>query len=628
MATGGQLTILSPDDYKKYYHIDCNTGEVFVTREGYPIELTKDLKAYNDLSTVTPDTLWNKRQTRSRTYNPIGNTNLASSTMLNPDDQAHLNSPPVSPIDGNTTVIENNDSGLTQDQLTQMALQNLLETLTGPDTSIEKKSRAHEQLRKIMASLDKNDDTESIDSDTTNDMSEQLRQKNLVLKEKDNEISKLRAELTKQQESTQQTVEQTLASQDRLFQEQLKQMNDQRQAETSALQTQIKQLNANMEQQQKAYANMFRTSPPVYPFNSYPPPNQSSLNSSFIQELSESLNMQNQLNKQHHLNMAPSYDGKDPKQFYTWLDDIERLSIQNSMTQTEVAQITSRGSVHKYIQELKLQNYNWDSIKNKLRERFSDCTSTAAARNKLSSLKQDGKSMHEYIANFSDLLGHAHNAKATDVGTNLLANQFIEGIDDTNRYTKNKLREKSGNNLDYYFQEAMRLQHKQEIRAIDFGPNLPTQVSGCTDINAIRSNNLTCFNCKSPDHFVKDCPEPNKLQQNQSNNRQNTSIENAIETLTQTLKSLLSNQTSHGYNKPKQPLHHNRANPQAKPNFKPTYRSNDNRGQYFKDNSKYQKQSAHTNAIEDYEPQHESGYCPEQEDLISFDPSEDQTKNS
>ena len=40
-----------------------------------------------------------------------------------------------------------------------------------------------------------------------------------------------------------------------------------------------------------------------------------------------------------------------------------------------------------------------------------------------------------------------------------------------------------------------------------------------------------------------------------------------------------------------------------------------------------QKQSAHTNAIEDYEPQHESGYCPEQEDLISFDPSEDQTKN-
>ena len=87
----------------------------------------------------------------------------------------------------------------------------------------------------------------------------------------------------------------------------------------------------------------------------------------------------------------------------------------------------------------------------------------------------------------------------------------------------------SGTNLDYCFQEAIRLQHKQEIRAIDFGPNLHTQVSECADINAIRSNNLTCFNCKYPDHFTKDCPEPNKMQQPQSNNRQNNSIESAIE---------------------------------------------------------------------------------------------------
>ena len=63
MATGGQLTILSPDDYKKYYHIDNNTGNIFVTREGHPIELTKDLETYDDPSTVTPDTLWDNRQT-------------------------------------------------------------------------------------------------------------------------------------------------------------------------------------------------------------------------------------------------------------------------------------------------------------------------------------------------------------------------------------------------------------------------------------------------------------------------------------------------------------------------------------------------------------------------------------
>ena len=108
---------------------------------------------------------------------------------------------------------------------------------------------------------------------------------------------------------------------------------------------------------------------------------------------------------------------KIPKQFYTWLDDIERLSIQNTMTKTEVAQITSRGSVDKYIQELKSQNYAWDVIKVKFEEIFSDCTSTAAAQNKVCSLKQDGRCIHEYTAHISDLLEQACSVKATDVST-------------------------------------------------------------------------------------------------------------------------------------------------------------------------------------------------------------------
>ena len=69
-----------------------------------------------------------------------------------------------------------------------------------------------------------------------------------------------------------------------------------------------------------------------------------------------------------------------------------------------------------------------------------------------------------------------------------------------------------GSEHDFENLEAMRPQHKQEIRAIDFDPHLHTQVSECSDINAIRSNNLTYFNCKSPDHLVKDYPEPNKMQ--------------------------------------------------------------------------------------------------------------------
>ena len=156
--------------------------------------------------------------------------------------------------------------------------------------------------------------------------------------------------------------------------------------------------------------------------------------------------------------------------------------------------------------------------------------------------------------------------------------------------------------------EAIRLQHKQEIKTMDFGPNLHTQISEYADINAIRSNNLTYFKCKSPDHLVKDCPEPNKMQQPQNNNRQNSSRESAIKAPTQTLKSLLSNQNSHGYSKPKQPFHHKRANPHAKPRSKPTYRPHDNKGQHLKGNSKYQKQTAHNKGIKNYEAQHKAMY--------------------
>ena len=55
--------------------------------------------------------------------------------------------------------------------------------------------------------------------------------------------------------------------------------------------------------------------------------------------------------------MAPSYDGKDTKQFYTWLDEVERLSIQYGMAKTEVAQITSRGSVHQVHPRTKIAKY-------------------------------------------------------------------------------------------------------------------------------------------------------------------------------------------------------------------------------------------------------------------------------
>ena len=75
-------------------------------------------------------------------------------------------------------------------------------------------------------------------------------------------------------------------------------------------------------------------------------------------------------------------------------------------------------------------------MKVKLCEIFSECTSVAAAQNKLSCLKQGDDSIHEYIAKFMHLLEHAYNAKPSDTSTKLLTNQFIDSINDSNKYSK------------------------------------------------------------------------------------------------------------------------------------------------------------------------------------------------
>ena len=116
-----------------------------------------------------------------------------------------------------------------------------------------------------------------------------------------------------------------------------------------------------------------------------------------------------------------------------------------------VASVASRGSVHRCVKELISQKSTWDEIKVKLCERFSECTSVAAAQNKLSCLKQSDDSIHECITKFTDLLEHEYDAEPSDTSAKLLTNQFIEGINDSNKYTKHKLREKFGTCLDYNF---------------------------------------------------------------------------------------------------------------------------------------------------------------------------------
>ena len=61
-----------------------------------------------------------------------------------------------------------------------------------------------------------------------------------------------------------------------------------------------------------------------------------------------------------------------------------------------------------------------------------------------------------------NFLSQAHNKEPKDLGTDMLANIFIGGIDSANTHMKFKLRQFSGTTLDEYFMEALRLQKSQK----------------------------------------------------------------------------------------------------------------------------------------------------------------------
>ena len=65
------------------------------------------------------------------------------------------------------------------------------------------------------------------------------------------------------------------------------------------------------------------------------------------------MKQQNHINIQNQLSLAPSYDGKEPTPFNTWLDNVERLAKQFREPEENVALHTSRGSLHRFIQDQK-----------------------------------------------------------------------------------------------------------------------------------------------------------------------------------------------------------------------------------------------------------------------------------
>ena len=110
--------------------------------------------------------------------------------------------------------------------------------------------------------------------------------------------------------------------------------------------------------------------------------------------------------------------------------------------------------------------------------------------------------MHEYIAKFGDMAEHAYIIKPTDGASQILASNFIEGVQ--NPHVKNKLISYQIKNLQEIFGHAMHKDQKQKIRTLDFGVNSkPESMLNC-DISAMREK--ACFKFGSKSHFIKDCP--------------------------------------------------------------------------------------------------------------------------
>ena len=124
------------------------------------------------------------------------------------------------------------------------------------------------------------------------------------------------------------------------------------------------------------------------------------------------------------------------------------------------------------------------------------------AEHKLTQLKQLDLLMHEYIAKFGDMVEQAYNIKSTNCASQILASNFIDGVQ--NPHVKNKIRSYQIKNLKEIFGHAIHEDQKQKIRELDFGVNsIPKSILNC-DISVIKEK--ACFKCGSKSHFIKDCP--------------------------------------------------------------------------------------------------------------------------
>ena len=562
------IPITKPEDYQLVYHSNQH-GQIWLDAKNRPIPLTQTLTGH--INSTDPVLLWNSRVTREGYHSvppAISKGSAINSTAITQQPPAH--STPTSHIQNSLTIPQGIDptkpilKGVINDpQYTGSALQEAFDDASSKVGNVitpQKPEGAHN---------DENLDTNSETSEASMVNDDKVPPPNSKTYSQQ-DVERLLEQSRIQNVSDRKNFETHIQNQYSSEMEHLKIEHQEQIAfmETNIakkMQKEIQKIQATSDQQIAKYVESIQllqqkvqtlqqsnpNTPHMPDYNQ--PINNETVISLLSSTIEHNLKQNTALHKEHYISSAKTYDGKDPKEFNKWLDNVDRISRILSRDHLDIAISTSVGQLYKYISELTDSGLNWDMIKPLIQERFSECGSFIITRNKLTSLAQEKRAMHEYISEFSSLMEHVHGIKPTDPKSKILASNFIDGIQ--NPYIKNKLQMQDPDNLSALYRGAIKEDQRQKIRELDFGKS-SSQASAQCDINAIKGSG--CYKCGSNDHFIKDCPlnrEKNSdlthgQQKHYSDYRSKSHDENpmekSIQAITDLLKSLLKqNMPSH-----------------------------------------------------------------------------------
>ena len=606
------ISITKPEDYQLVYHSN-QQGQIWLDAKNRPIPLSQPLTGHID--STDPVLLWNSRVTREGYHSvpvAISRGSAINSTAITQQPPAH--STPTSPIQNSLTIPQGVDPN---DEI----LQGLMNDPQIPRSSVEEAfGDASSKIGKVItpqkpegalndANLETNSDT-SETSMVNDDKVLPPNSKTYSQKDVDRLLEQSRLQdITDKRNLETHIRNQYSAAMENLKMEHQEQIASMETNIAKKLQKEIQKIQATSDQRiaqyvesiqllQQEVQTLQQSNPntPHMPDYNQPINNETGI-SLLSSTIEHTLRQNTALHKEHYISSAKTYDGKDPKEFNKWLDNVDRLSRILNRDHLDIAISTSLGQLYKYISELTDLGLNWDMIKPLIQERFSECGSSIIARNRLTSLAQETRVMHEYISEFSSLMEHAHGIKPTDPKSKILASNFIDGIQ--NPHIKNKLRMQDPDNLSALYRCAIKEDQRQKIRELDFGKSSP-QASAQFDINAIKGSG--CYKCGSNDHFIKDCPlnrekdsdlthgQKKHYNDYRSKSHDENSMEKSIQAITDLLKSLLKqNKPSHpSMNRSTHRHSYTNKHSDHKPSYKhPNHRPNksDNRG--YHDKAKY-----------------------------------------